>query len=213
MLEDGRPLGPPAAVHELRSRGMLRFLEEQACHEALPPYASSHHAIPRAGRRLGLVLRRPGGARLFMTDPWPPLPLSEWQDTCDTLHMWTQVVGKTRMALTPLVNHWWNVPLYVTPRGLTTSPVPYGSSTFEAEFDFIGHKLHMCDCDGAEHDIALYPRSVADFYAEYMSCLRSLGIEVKINTLPSEFPDAIRFEEDHKHTAYDKQYIERFHHI
>jgi Family of unknown function (DUF5996) len=92
-----------------------------------------------------------------MTDPWPPLPLPEWQDTCDTLHMWTQVVGKTRLALTPLVNHWWNVPFYVTPRGLTTSPVPYGNGTFEAEFDLIGHRLRMCTSQGREHDIALYP--------------------------------------------------------
>jgi hypothetical protein len=148
-----------------------------------------------------------------MTDPWPPLPLAEWQDTCDTLHMWTQVVGKTRLALTPLVNHWWNVPFYVTPRGLTTSPVPYGNGTFEAEFDLIGHRLRMCNCEGREHDIALYPRSVADFHAEYMSWLRSLGIEVTINTMPSEFPDPIRFEEDHKHSAYDKDYVERFRRI
>jgi hypothetical protein len=148
-----------------------------------------------------------------VTEPWPTLPFSEWQDTCDTLHMWTQVVGKTRMALTPLLNHWWNVTLYVTPRGLTTSPIPFGSDTFEAEFDFIGHKLHLYDCKDGKRDIALYPRSVADFHAEYMSCLRSLGIEVKINTLPSEFPDPIPFEEDHKHAAYDKQYVERFHRI
>jgi hypothetical protein len=148
-----------------------------------------------------------------MTDPWPPLPLSEWQDTCDTLHMWTQIVGKTRLALAPLVNHWWNVPLYVTPRGLTTSAVPYGDNTFEAEFDFIAHRLRLCNCDGDEHDIALYPRSVADFYAEYMSHLRSLGIEVNINTMPSEFADPIRFEQDRKHASYDKDSVERFHRI
>lgn len=145
-----------------------------------------------------------------MTEPWPPLPLSQWRDTCDTLHMWTQVVGKTRLELTPLMNHWWNVPFYVTPRGLTTSPVPYGYRTFEAEFDFIDHHLLLLTSEGEERKIALYPRTVADFFAEYMSCLTSLAIEVKINTMPAEFPDPIRFEEDRKHAAYDKQYVERF---
>src|SRR5437660_12920915 len=121
-----------------------------------------------------------------MTDPWPPLPLSEWQDTCDTLHMWTQVVGKTRMALTPLVNHWWNVPLYVTPRGLTTSAIPYGTRTFEIDFDFIEHQLVINTSDGNAKSIALQPRSVADFYQELMAALRALEIEVTIHAKPDE---------------------------
>src|SRR5579872_5012807 len=148
-----------------------------------------------------------------MIDPWPALPLAAWRDTCDTIHMWTQIVGKTRLVLTPLVNHWWNVTLYVTPRGLTTSPIPYGNGTFEAEFDFVDHKLHVRDGDGAQHGVGLYPRSVADFYAEYLSCLHALGIDVTINTRPQEFPDPIPFEEDRTHAAYDKEYVERFRRI
>ena len=145
-----------------------------------------------------------------MNDSWPPLHFPEWRDTCDTLHMWTQVVGKTRLSLTPLVNHWWNVPLYVTPRGLDTSPIPYGYRTFEAEFDFIAHRLVLRTSEGEERGIELYPRTVADFYAEYLSCLRSLAIDVKINTLPVEFADPIRFEKDQKHASYDKEYVEKF---
>jgi len=148
-----------------------------------------------------------------MDESWPPLPFEEWRETCDTLHMWTQVVGKTRLKLTPLVNHWWNVPLYVSPRGLNTSPIPYGFRTFEAEFDFIAHQLLLRTSAGAERGIGLYPRTVADFYAEYMSCLRSLDIEVRINTMPVEFADPIRFEQDVKHAAYDKKYVERFREI
>ncbi len=148
-----------------------------------------------------------------MDESWPPLPFEEWRETCDTLHMWTQVVGKTRLKLTPLVNHWWNVPLYVSPRGLNTSPIPYGFRTFEAEFDFIAHKLLLRTSGGAERGIGLYPRTVADFYAEYMSCLRSLDIEVRINTMPVEFADPIRFEQDVKHASYDKEYVERFREI
>src|SRR6202167_5671070 len=107
---------------------------------------------------------------------WPVLPWSEWEATADTLHMWTQIVGKTRLALTPLQNHWWNVPLYVTPRGLTTSPIPFERRTFEVEFDLTAHRLAIRTSGGNEHYIPLYARSVADFYAEYMACLRSLGI-------------------------------------
>lgn len=145
-----------------------------------------------------------------MADSWPPLPYAQWRDTCDTLHMWTQVVGKTRLALTPLVNHWWNVPLYVTARGLNTSPIPYGYRSFEADFDFIGHRLLLRTSEGDEREIALYPRSVADFYAEYISTLRSLAIEVKLNTMPVEFADPIRFEQDQKHASYDREHVENF---
>src|SRR5579859_275878 len=171
MSQDGRPLGPPAAVHELWTCGVLRFVEEQARHEAFPSDQTSDHAVARTRRRLGLVFCRRARTGLLMIDPWPALPLSEWRDTCDTLHMWTQIVGKTRLVLTPLINHWWNVTLYVTPRGLTTSPIPYANGTFEAEFDFVDHKLHVRDGDGVQHDVGLYPRTVADFYAEFVSCL------------------------------------------
>jgi hypothetical protein len=144
---------------------------------------------------------------------WPPLPFSEWESTCDTLHMWTQIVGKTRKALTPLLNHWWNVTFYVTPRGLTTSTIPYGHDAFEAEFDFIRHRLLIETSTGEERSIELRPRSVADFYGEYMASLRSLGIEVKIHTMPDEFDDKTPFEQDLKHASYDRKYVENFRQI
>lgn len=141
---------------------------------------------------------------------WPALPLEEWQDTCATLHMWTQIVGKIRLAQTPLINHWWNVPLYVTSRGLTTSAMPYHGRTFEIDFDFIDHQLLIkCD-DGAIETLALAPRSVADFYKEVMRRLASLGIVVKIWPVPVEVPDPIPFEQDHQHAAYDAEYANRF---
>jgi hypothetical protein len=149
-----------------------------------------------------------------LTSPeWPPLPYSDWEATCDTLHLWTQIVGKTRMALTPPMNHWWHVPLYVTPRGLNTSSIPCGTSTFEVEFDFLAHYVAVRTSTGAEHRIPLYPRSVADFYAEYMDCLRSLGIHVTIDRVPVEFDDATPFDQDQHHASYDKPPVENFHRI
>ncbi len=141
---------------------------------------------------------------------WPRLPLAEWQETKDTLHMWTQIVGKIRLAQTPLVNHWWNVPLYVTARGLTTSAMPYGDRTFEIYFDFIDHQLLIECSDGSTRSIALVPRSVADFYKIVMQALGRLGIEVKIWTMPVEVEKPIRFEEDVQHAAYDAEYANRF---
>jgi Family of unknown function (DUF5996) len=146
---------------------------------------------------------------LTSTD-WPPLPYSEWESTRDTLHMWTQIVGKTRKTLTPLVNHWWNVTLYVTPRGLTTSAIPFGHEAFDVQFDFIRHRLFISTSNGEERSIELRPRSVADFYAEYMAGLRSLGIEVKIHTTPDEFYDRTPFERDNKHASYDRKHVENF---
>ncbi len=148
-----------------------------------------------------------------MKPEWPSLPFSEWENTCDTVHMWTQIVGKTRMVLTPPVNHWWHATLYVTPRGLMTSSIPYQGKTFEIEFDFIFHRLTLRTSDGRERVIPLYARSVADFYAEYMAALRSLGIEVKINRIPSEFDDPTPFDADQHHASYNKEYVERFHRI
>ena len=147
-------------------------------------------------------------------DPgWPPLPFAEWESTCDTLHMWTQIVGKTRKMLTPLMNHWWNVTLYVTPLGLTTSSIPFGSEAFDVQFDFIRHRLLISTSKGEERSMELRPRSVADFYREYMAALRSLGIEVKIHTAPDEFDDKTPFEQDQKHASYDKKYVENFRRI
>ncbi len=149
----------------------------------------------------------------MISPEWPTLPFAEWESTCDTLHMWTQIVGKTRMSLTPLENHWWNVVLYVTPRGLNTSPIPFRKETFEVDFDFEAHKLSIRTSEGNEHGMGLYPRSVADFYSEYMACLRSLGIEVSINPNPVEFDDDTPFDEDWHHESYDAKHVESFRRI
>ncbi len=141
---------------------------------------------------------------------WPSLPLEEWKDTCATLHMWTQVVGKVRLAQTPLVNHWWNVPLYVSARGLTTTAMPYGDTFFEMEFDFVDHKLVTKCSDGAAATIDLRPKSVAAFYAETMDTLRQLGLEVHIWKMPVEIQDPIPFDRDEQHASYDPEYANRF---
>lgn len=148
---------------------------------------------------------------------WPELVLAEWQDTLATLHMWTQVVGKIRLELTPLINHWWNVPLYVSARGLTTSPMAYRDRIFEIEFDFIDHQLRIGCSDGATKHLELHPQSVADFYRKVMVALSELDIEVNIWTMPVEVPspfsavrEAIHFEDDHIHKSYDAAYAHRF---
>ncbi|MGH9874162.1 MAG: DUF5996 family protein [Pyrinomonadaceae bacterium] len=145
-----------------------------------------------------------------MQSSWPELKFSEWQDTLATLHMWTQVVGKIRLEQTPLVNHWWNVPLYVSARGLTTSAMPYKDRIFEIEFDFIDHQLTIKCNDGSTTTLPLWPQSVAGFYAEVMSALRNLDLDVKIWTMPVEVPNPIRFEEDNIHASYDREYVNRF---
>ena len=147
---------------------------------------------------------------MSMNNSWPELKFAEWQDTCATLHMWTQVVGKIRLKQTPLVNHWWNVPLYVSARGLTTSAMPHGDRIFEIDFDFIDHQLVIKCSDGSEKRLALRPQSVAEFYAEVMAALLELGLEVKIWTMPVEVPNPIRFEDDHEHASYDAEYANRF---
>ncbi len=141
---------------------------------------------------------------------WPALPLDSWKDTCATLHMWTQIVGKVRLCLTPLVNHWWNVPLYVTARGLTTSRIPYGGRAFELWFDFIRHQLVLETSDGLVKTLSLAPRSVADFYQEFMAMLRSARIEVKFWKVPVEIPDPISFDQDRVHASYDPERVEKF---
>src|SRR5271167_3557105 len=120
---------------------------------------------------------------------WPALHLNEWADTCATLHMWTQIVGKVRLALCPQVNHWWEVPLYVSARGLTTSPIPYEQGILEIEFDFVEHNLHIVTSGGESKSIRLEPRTVADFHAEFMAMLGSLGIEARIWNMPVEIPN------------------------
>lgn len=149
-------------------------------------------------------------------EKWPSLPLEAWKDTCETLHMWTQIIGKVRLALSPSMNHWWQVPLYVTARGLTTSPIPsHGGrgSVFEIHFDFIDHHLLIFASDGTTKALPLIPRSVAGFYQEFMAVLRSLEIEVTINTLPSEVKNPLPFDQDEVHASYDPVYAHRFWHI
>lgn len=134
---------------------------------------------------------------------WPALPLEAWRPTYHNLHMWTQIVGKVRLALTPKTNHWWNVPLYVTARGLTTSPIPYGKDAFEIQFDFIDHKLLIDRCDGLQKSLPLGPKTVAEFYQQFMSTLDDMGIDVVIYPKPVEVPNPIPFAEDHLYKAYD----------
>ncbi|HEY6803455.1 MAG TPA: DUF5996 family protein [Pyrinomonadaceae bacterium] len=143
-------------------------------------------------------------------EPWPALPLEAWEPTRATLHMWTQIVGKIRLAQTPLVNHWWNVPLYVSARGLTTTAMPYGSTFFEMEFDFIEHNLNIKCSDGETRTVKLTPKSVAQFYKETMATLDELGLGVKIWTMPVEIPDPIPFDQDQQHESYDPIQANRF---
>ena len=141
---------------------------------------------------------------------WPDLPLRAWSETCDTLHLWTQIVGKVLLVSTPLVNHWWNVTLHVTSRGLATLPIPYGARTFEIAFDFIDHRLVIATDDGRIERLALAPIAVADFYSAFMDRLRRLGIEVHIWMMPSEIENAVPFEQDQTHAHYEPVYAQRF---
>jgi hypothetical protein len=139
---------------------------------------------------------------------WPALPLEEWESTYRTLHMWTQIVGKIRLALTPLENHYWNVALYVSTRGLRTSPIPYRGRTFEIEFDFVHHRLELKTAE-AERAMPLSPKSVAAFYRELFSLLHGVGIEVQINPKPQEVPDPVPLDQDETHASYDPEYANR----
>lgn len=134
---------------------------------------------------------------------WPELAYPTWRDTAATLQLWTQIVGKVRLVLTPWINHSWQVPLYVTARGLSTSPIPAGGEIFEIDFDFIAHRLVVRVSSGAERSLALEPKSVADFYREVMDLLRGLGIVVAIHEMPNELADPIAFSRDHSHHSYD----------
>jgi hypothetical protein len=143
-------------------------------------------------------------------EQWPELPYRAWKETCETLHLWTQIVGKIRLAFTPWLNHSWHVPLYVSARGLTTSPIPNAGGTFEIEFDFNEHVLNISLDDGRQKRIALVPQTVATFYASLMSAMIDLDIPVQIRELPSEIPNAIAFSQDRVHRDYDPDYANRF---
>jgi hypothetical protein len=146
----------------------------------------------------------------FPIGQWPALPADAWADTRQTLHMWTQIVGKTRLALSPMLNHWWQVPLYVTPRGLSSGPMPYAAGSCEIVFDFRQHQLRMHTSAGRTFEMPLQPRSVADFYHHYRALLHEAGIKVKIWGVPVEVEDATPFARDHHHHAYDAAAVERF---
>ncbi len=142
--------------------------------------------------------------------PWPSLPLDAWAPTYATLHLWTQIVGKIRLAQAPWMNHSWHVTLYVTARGLTTSPMPYGSGAFQIDFDFIRHELMILTSGGATGAVALQPQSVAAFYRRLFEQMENLKLHVKINKKPNEVTDAIPFDRDEIHAAYDRDYAHRF---
>ncbi|MCK6065508.1 MULTISPECIES: DUF5996 family protein [Microbacterium] len=141
---------------------------------------------------------------------WPALPVQEWDGTRDTLHLWTQMAGKVRLALTPLVNHWWNVPLYVDSRGLTTSLMPLEAGGLEIRFDFVDHRLRMLHTDGGEGDIALRPGTIAEFYAEFTGLLAELGADVELHSVPVELPDVVPFDQDTRPAPYDPEAAHRF---
>jgi Family of unknown function (DUF5996) len=145
-----------------------------------------------------------------MIETWPALPLGEWKDTYATLHMWSQIVGKIRLSKTPLINHFWNSTLYVTPRGLTTLTIPDGSKTFQLDFDFVDHNLIITTSHAGIKTLKLTSRSVADFYAELTRILKSLGIEIALHAKPDEVPDPIPFAEDHVHATYVAEHANRF---
>src|SRR5215471_5899133 len=141
---------------------------------------------------------------------WPDLPYDHWRETAATLQLWTQIVGKVRLTLTPWLNHGWQVPLYVTARGLGTSPIPAGSEILEIEFDFISHRLVARTSRGEERELPLEPQTVADFHRRVIDLLNGIGVEVAIQEMPNEVPHPIRFSEDRAHAAYDAAAVHRF---
>ncbi len=198
-LKETFPASDPAAVGFDKPSGSASGDPDGGDVRAATPIDAEGEANPEA---LGTGRPHPG--------IWPDLPYEAWKETCATLHLWTQVVGKVRLARTPRLNHSWQVPLYVTARGLATSPVPYGHRAFEIVFDFIHHVLDVRTSEGARRVMALQPRSVADFHGEVMAILSGLGMPVPVDERPCEIPGAIPFSQDRIHAAYDADYTERF---
>lgn len=147
--------------------------------------------------------------QLSSAELWPALPIAEWEDTYHTLHMWTQIAGKVRLGLAPLQNHWWNSTLYANTRGLSTSPVPYRGEAFEIQFDFVNHRLEILTSFGRNQALALEPKSVAEFYREFLSALDAAGIEITLDPKPQEVPEPIPFDQDETHRSYDPEYANR----
>jgi hypothetical protein len=152
------------------------------------------------------LVRQPAG----VLGDWPSMPVEEWADTRDTLHLWTQIVGKIRLARAPMINHWWQVPLYVTTRGLSTSAIPYDARLFDIEFDFCDHQLRIRSTSGERRQVRLEPKPVAEFYHETMAALRALDLEVSIWTTPREVERPIPFEDDTEHDSYNPEHAHRF---
>ena len=144
-----------------------------------------------------------------MSEAWPELPLEQWADTQTTLHRWTPMLGTTRLALAPMQNHWWQITLYLTSRGLTTSAMPFAGGSVEVAFDFVDHQLVASTSDGAQRSLPLTPRSVSEFYADYMALLRELGVDVRLYPVPMEMSDTLRFTDDTTHRAYDSEAAHR----
>ncbi len=156
------------------------------------------------------IAERAAGSANSREERWPHLPLAEWAATRDTLHMWTQIVGKLKVELAPFQNQLWHTALHLTARGLTTQPIPYGGGSLQADFDFVDHNLDIVTSEGGRKTIPLYPRSVAHFYAETMGCLEALGVAIQIDTMPQELSDPVPFETDTTHDSYDSQAVNRW---
>src|SRR5579862_312101 len=214
-------MGPSPDVPHLRPHRLLRQLHRQARYPPFREEPSPPHPELRARRGLGMVL--PGGARdraralgwaRAMSGEtakgWPRLAMSEWKDTYASLHLWTQIVGKTRLALSPWENHWWHVALYLTARGIGTSPLPFSGGTLDIEFDFIDHALVFRTSGGTRRSLPLRAQPVCDFHEAYVALLRDLGVSARIHPKPCEIPDPILFTEDRVHAAYDPEAAHRF---
>jgi hypothetical protein len=145
-----------------------------------------------------------------ISEAWPDLPYELWRDTCVTLHLYTQIVGKIRVVCTPWLNHSWHVVLHLTARGLTTTPIPFGHRVFQIDFDFIDHVLVIQTSDGKQVRLSLSAQPVADFYADVLRALTELGISLRIHALPNEIADAVPFSSDRTHRSYDREYVQRF---
>ena len=223
-----RPTVAATAPHPFTSFGVRCPQEgdpaQQTTNDVLEPCGQCYRGCPRrhclrlrgrgmlssTRRRRAVAVDDPGTSTAAVAADWPRLRVADWAATRDTLHMWTQVVGKIRLAKSPMLNHWWQTPLYVTPRGLTTSSIPDGRRLFDIEMDFRDASMRIRTSDGGCRAVALEPRSVADFYAETMAALRELEVDVAIRPVPVEVPLAVPFAQDTEHASYDAAAVRLF---